>query len=152
MRITAKADYAVRALVVLAAQDPDQPTSADAIADSQGIPVAFLLKILGDLRTAGLVKSRRGATGGYALATPATQVTIADVIRAVEGPLADVRGQPPEHLEYPAPTTALRDVWLATRVALRDVLERTTIGDIATDNLPAHVTAALHSPGADRRR
>lgn len=152
MRITAKADYAVRALVVLAAQEPDAPMSADAIADQQAIPVAFLLKILGDLRTARLVKSRRGATGGYTLAAPATTVTIADVIRAVEGPLADVRGEPPENLDYPAPTSALREVWLATRVALRDVLERTTIADVATDRLPPHVTAALDSPGADRRR
>lgn len=152
MRITAKVDYAVRAMVVLAAAGSAAPVSAESIANGQGIPVAFLLKILADLRAARLVSSRRGQAGGYVLAQSPSEIAIADVIRAVEGPLADVHGSPPEHVSYAAPTTALRDVWLATRVALRDVLERTTIADVATGDLPDHVAAALDQPGADRRR
>lgn len=152
MRITAKVDYAVRALVVLAAQERSDPVPAEAIATDQGIPVPFLLKILADLRTAQLVRSRRGAAGGYQLARDAGAITVADVIRAVEGPLADVRGEPPEDLDYPEPTRALREVWLATRVALREVLEQTTVDQIATGRLPAHVLAALNRPGAGRRR
>lgn len=152
VRITAKVDYAVRAMVELAAADTDAPVAAEAVAVRQDIPVAFLLKILADLRTARLVASRRGAAGGYVLAREPQTVSIADVIRAVEGPLADVRGTPPEDVSYPDSTAALRDVWLATRVALRDVLEQTTIADIAAGTLPENVTAALSQPGADRRR
>ena len=152
MRITAKVDYAVRAMVALAARDSDVPVAAETIAVDQDIPVAFLLKILADLRTARLVASTRGALGGYALARGASQISVADVIRAVEGPLADVRGLPPEDISYRGASVALRDVWLATRVALREVLEQTTLADIASGHLPAHVAAALERPGADRRR
>lgn len=152
MRITAKVDYAVRAMVALAARDSDAPVAAESIASDQEIPVAFLLKILADLRTARLVGSRRGALGGYVLARDPAEVSVADVIRAVEGPLADVRGTPPEDISYPGASAALRDVWLATRVALREVLEETMIAHIARGDLPAHVTAALDRPGADRRR
>lgn len=152
MRITAKVDYAVRAMVALAASDTDAPVAAESIAHAQDIPVAFLVKILADLRTARLVQSRRGATGGYVLAHDPASISVADVIRAVEGPLADVRGTPPEDISYPGTTAALRDVWLATRVALRDVLEQTSIKDIADGTLPDSVTAALSQPGADRRR
>lgn len=152
MRITAKVDYAVRAMVILAARGTDEPTAAEALASDQEIPVAFLIKILADLRTAGLVRSRRGALGGHVLAKDPAQVSVADVIRAVEGPLADVRGTPPEDISYPGPSASLRDVWLATRVALREVLEKTSIDDIANGTLPAHVVAALALPGADRRR
>lgn len=152
VRITAKVDYAVRAMATLAADDSGEPVSAESVAAAQEIPVAFLVKILADLRTARLVTSRRGALGGYVLARDAATISVADIIRAVEGPLADVRGIPPEDLSYPASTAPLRDVWLATRVALRDVLEQTTVADIARGELPQHVTAALSSPGADRRR
>jgi len=152
VRITAKVDYAVRAMVELAASESDAPIAAESIAHAQDIPVAFLVKILSDLRTARLVQSRRGATGGYVLDGDPAAVSVADVIRAVEGPLADVRGTPPEDISYPGSTVALRDVWLATRVALRQVLEQTTIADIARGELPGNVTAALNQPGADRRR
>lgn len=152
MRITAKVDYAVRAVAVLAARPPGQPVAAETVAAGQQIPAAFLLKILADLKTAGIVSSRRGPTGGYTLNRPAHEVSVADVIRAVEGPLADVHGTPPEDVAYPAPTSSLREVWLATRVALRDVLEQTTIADIAGGSLPSHVTAALEQPGAQQRR
>lgn len=152
VRITAKVDYAVRAMVTLAANDSGAPVAAESVAVAQDIPVAFLVKILADLRTARLVASRRGAAGGYVLARDPRTVSVADVIRAVEGPLADVRGTPPEDISYPTSTAALRDVWLATRVALRDVLEQTTIDDIAHGHLPDNVTAALAQPGADRRR
>ena len=152
VRITAKVDYAVRAMVALASRRADAPVTADVIAADQQIPLAFLIKILTDLRTAGLVTSRRGASGGHLLARDAASVSIADVIRAVEGPLADVRGTPPEDISYPGASAPLRDVWLATRVALREVLEETTIGDVVSGRLPVHVTAALDRPGADRRR
>lgn len=152
VRITAKVDYAVRAMVTLAARDTDRPVAAESIASSQGIPLAFLVKILADLRTAQLAQSRRGAMGGYVLARAADTISVADVIRAVEGPLADVHGRPPEDVSYPQPTTALRDVGLATRVALREVLEQTTIADVAAGTLPSHVTDALTRPGANRRR
>lgn len=152
VRITAKVDYAVRAMVTLAAEGSDDPVSAETVAAAQQVPLAFLVKILADLRTARLVSSRRGALGGYVLARDPATISVADIIRAVEGPLADVRGIPPEDVSYPESTVALRDVWLATRVALRDVLEQTTVADIAHGTLPAHVTEALSSPGADRRR
>lgn len=145
-------DYAVRALVVLATQPDDAPTATETVAAAQQIPPAFLVKILADLRSAKLVASRRGATGGYVLARAPQDISVADVIRAVEGPLADVQGRPPEDISYPAPTSALRDVWLATRVALRSVLEGTTIADIAGGELPPAVTDALLQPGAATRR
>jgi Rrf2 family protein len=152
VRITAKVDYAVRSLVVLAAEQGAGPTAVETIARDQGIPQAFLTKILADLRTAQLVTSRRGPSGGFLLARSASTITVADVIRAVEGPLADVHGTPPEDVDYPAPTTALRDVWIATRAALREILETTSVADIAGGDLPAAVAAALDRPGAARRR
>lgn len=152
VRITAKVDYAVRAMVVLASRGDDGPTATDLIAAAQQIPPAFLVKILADLRSAQLVASRRGPSGGYVLARAPHDISVADVIRAVEGPLADVQGRPPEDISYPAPTAALRDVWLATRVALRSVLEGTTIADIADGELPPAVTDALLQPGASTRR
>lgn len=152
MRITAKSDYAVRAMVELAAAPSDRPVKAEAIAERQGIPLRFLLNILADLRVARLVESRRGAEGGYRLAHPATDICVADVIRAIEGPLADVRGMPPENLDYPGPAAAMRDVWLATRVAVRSVLESVTLAAIARGELPDHVSEDLHSPGALERR
>jgi Rrf2 family protein len=150
VRITAKVDYAVRALVELAAAD--RPMKAEEIADRQGIPVRFLLNILGRLKLAGLAESRRGSDGGYWLALDPLDISIADVIRAVEGPLADVHDVPPEDIEYPEPAAALRDVWLATRAALRRVLEQVSIGDVATGKLPAHVADELADPAAWHRR
>jgi Rrf2 family protein len=150
VRITAKVDYAVRALVELAAADG--PLKAEEIADRQHIPVRFLLNILGRLTLAGLTESRRGSEGGYRLALDPVDISIADVIRAVEGPLADVHDMPPEELDYPQPAAPLRDVWLATRAALRRILERVSVGDIAAGTLPAHVADELADPESWHRR
>lgn len=155
VRVTAKSDYALRALAELAeaaASEDSVFVTADAIAEHQDIPLRFLLNILSELRTGRLVLSRRGTEGGYALARPASKITAADVVRVVEGPLADVRGVPPELLEYNEPAAALREVWLATRVALREVLEAVTIADIVAGALPRSVSKRLDAPGALERR
>jgi Rrf2 family protein len=148
VRISAKVDYAVRALCELAAHQPDVPLKAEQIASAQEIPLSFLLNILVDLRRAGFVRSLRGQVGGYRMARPASGITIADVIRAVEGPLADVRGVRPESLAYPGSAASLRDVWLATRVGLRQVLERVSIADVVAGELPPEVDALLRDPDA----
>jgi Rrf2 family protein len=150
MRTTAKADYAVRAAVELAAAG--DLLTAEQIAQAQSIPVNFLENILRDLRRAGIVESRRGQAGGYVLARPADEVSVADVIRAVEGPLADVRGQAPEALEYPGTAEKLRDVWIALRANIRAVLEQVTLADVATGGLPAHVDQLLEDADAWSRR
>ncbi|MGH9187037.1 MAG: RrF2 family transcriptional regulator [Acidimicrobiales bacterium] len=152
MRITAKADYAIRAMVELAAGTPQAAVKAERIAGHQDIPLRFLLNILGELKLGRLVDSRRGPEGGYWLARDPASITLADVIRAVEGPLAEVHGIPPERLTYPAPATALRDVWIATRVVLRHVLEGVTVADIVAGALPSHIEAELADPGAWQRR
>jgi Rrf2 family protein len=146
VRISAKVDYAVRAMCVLAAHSGDAPVKADQMAGAQQIPLSFLENILVDLKRAGLVRSLRGQVGGYRLARPATEISIANIIRAVEGPLADVRGVRPEGLAYEAPATALRDVWLANRVAVRRVLERVTIADLVSGTLPRDVRRLLDDP------
>jgi Rrf2 family protein len=146
VRISAKVDYAVRALCELAAHQADVPLKAEQIATAQEIPLSFLENILVDLRRAGFVRSLRGQVGGYRMARPASEITIADVIRAVEGPLADVRGLRPEHLAFTGSATALRDVWLATRVSLRRVLERVSIADVAAGRIPADVAELLEDP------
>jgi Rrf2 family protein len=139
-------------MVALAAPHKDAPLKAEAIAVNQDIPLYFLLKILADLRAAQLVTSRRGQAGGYTLGRDADDISVADIIRAVEGPLADVHGTSPERLTYHDPAKGLRDVWIATRAALRDVLEETTIAAIVTGDLPSSVTQQLDRPGASRRR
>ncbi len=126
----------------------DLPTKADQISIAQDIPLSFLNNIMVDLRRAGLVRSLRGQVGGHRLARPAGGITIADVIRAVEGPLADVRGIRPEALSFEGPATALRDVWLANRVGVRRVLERVTIADVVAGVLPPDVRALLDDPDA----
>ncbi len=146
MRVSAKADYAVRARVQLVGSDASSPRKGDAIATSQGIPLKFLENILADLRHAGLVGSRRGQEGGYWLAKPADQVAVADVIRAVEGPLASVRGEPPEVTTYPGPAEPLQRVWIALRTSLRRVVEVVTIADIAADKLPASIRKLADEP------
>jgi Rrf2 family protein len=151
VRVTARVDYAVRAAVELAAAG-DDPVKRDLLAASQDIPVKFLEAILGDLRRAGLVVGLRGSEGGYRLAVPAEKVSVADIIRAVEGPMAHVRGQAPEDLEYPGAASALRPVWLAVRASLRAVLEEVSIADIAGDDLPPVVAELLADPEAWRRR
>lgn len=151
MRTTAKVDYAVRATVELAAHG-EAPVSAERIADAQQIPVNFLENILLDLRRAGIAESRRGAAGGYLLAKPAEEIVIADVVRAVEGPLASVRGLSPDQLDYAGSAEALRDVWVALRAAVRSVLEHVTIADVASGTLPAQITKLMREPDAWVRR
>ena len=148
MRISAKVDYAVRAVVELAASDSEKPVKAERIATAQDIPLNFLENILGELRHAGVVRSHRGAEGGFRLARPAEEVTVADVIRAVEGPLASVRGGPPEDANYAGAAAALLRVWIAVRVNLRRVAETVTIADIAADKLPSSVDELTEDPGA----
>jgi Rrf2 family protein len=151
MKITARADYAIRSLLELAAA-PDAPIHADAIARSQAIPGKFLEAVLGDLRRAKLVTSRRGAAGGYRLARPADSISLADVIRAVEGPLAGVRDLAPEALAYTGPAESLRDVWVALRAGIRAVLESVTLADVASGHLPPSVSSLLATPDAWSRR
>ncbi len=148
MRISAKADYAVRAAVELAAAPDERPVKAERIATAQDIPLNFLENILGELRHAGIVRSQRGAEGGFRLAKPANQVTIADIIRAVEGPLASVRGGPPEETSYPGPSGALSRVWIAVRANLRKVVEHVTVADVASGHLPAQIDRLAEDPEA----
>jgi Rrf2 family protein len=148
MRISAKADYAVRAVTELAAASGEKPVKAERIANAQGIPLNFLENILGELRHAGVVRSHRGAEGGFRLAKPADQVTVADVIRAVEGPLASVRGGPPEDATYEGAASSLPRVWIAVRANLRRVMEQVTVADIASSELPESVEALTEDPGA----
>jgi Rrf2 family protein len=150
VRTTAKADYAVRAAVELAAVGG--LANAEQIAQAQDIPVNFLENILRDLRRAGIVESRRGQAGGYALARPADEITIADIIRAVEGPLANVRGQAPESLAYPGAAGKLREVWIALRANIRSILEGVTLADVARGELPAHVEELTRDADAWVRR
>lgn len=151
MRVSAKVDYAVRALAELAAAGPG-PVKGEAISSAQDVPLKFLENILSDLRRAGMVGSQRGSVGGYWLAVPAEGISIADVIRAVEGALADVRGERPEDVDYPGPAAALREVWVATRATLRSVLEVVTIADVASGDLPAVVHQLTSAPDAWVRR
>jgi Rrf2 family protein len=150
VRVTAKVDYAMRASVMLAsaADRGEGPIKGDRLATDQGIPVKYLENILSELRQAGIVRSQRGAEGGYWLGADATAVSVADVIRAVEGPLANVRGERPEVLDYPEGTGALQEVWIATRAALRSVLESVTLADVAAGTLPPQVAALLTEPEA----
>jgi len=137
MRITAKADYAVRAAVELAAAESGgKQVKGEQLARSQGIPHNFLENILTELRRAGIVRTRRGADGGYQLARPAADITVADVLRAVEGPLAAVQGVRPDALEYGGAAAKLPEVWVALRASLRDVLEHVSVADIARKRLP----------------
>ncbi len=149
MRISAKADYAVRAAVELAAAgDEDRPVKAERIATAQGIPLNFLENILSELRHAGIVRSQRGAEGGFKLAKPAGEITVADVIRAVEGPLASVRGAPPEDAAYDGAAAALPRVWIAVRANLRAVVEHVTLADVAAGRIPARINRLADDPEA----
>jgi Rrf2 family protein len=141
MHVTAKADYAVRAVVELAAGSQDSPRKVDEVAQAQGIPVSFLENILTQLRSAGIVRSQRGPEGGYWLARPAAELNLAYVIRAVEGPLVGVRGQRPEEVEYHGSAESLQQVWIALRANLRKVLEHVTVADIAAGKVPKEILA-----------
>jgi len=149
VRISAKADYAIRAASALAAA-AGGPLKGEQIAALQGIPPAFLENILADLRQGGLVRSQRGAVGGYWLARPAGEITLAQVIRAVDGPLANVRGLRPEELSYEGAAEPLRRVWVAVRASLRSVLESVSLADLAAGRLPDPVEALLADPEAWR--
>ncbi len=151
MQVTARADYALRAVIELARSDQPQLTR-DALAARQDIPPKFLESILGELSRSGLLSSRRGAGGGYSLTRSPAEITLADVIRCVDGPLAGVRGESPEQVRYPDSAKALRDVWVAARASLRLVLESTTVADVAGSELPASVQDLLTLPGAWERR
>ena len=148
MRISAKADYAVRAAVELAGSSGEKPVKAERIATAQDIPLNFLENILGELRHAGIVRSHRGADGGFRLAKPPDEVTIADIIRAVEGPLASVRGGPPEETSYPGTSQALPRVWIAVRANLRRVVEHVTVADVANGALPPDIDKLAEDPEA----
>ncbi len=141
MHVTAKADYAVRAVVELASGSQDSPRKVDEVAQAQGIPVSFLENILTQLRSAGLVRSQRGPEGGYWLAKPPEEVNLAQVIRAVEGPLVGVRGLRPEEISYTGSAESLQQVWLALRANLRKVLEHVTLADVASGKLPKDILA-----------
>jgi Rrf2 family protein len=152
VRVSAKVEYAVRAAVELAAAPDDGPIKGDRIADAQKVPLKFLENILAELRRAGIVGSQRGAEGGYWLAKKPQSVSIADIIRAVEGPLADVHGTPPEKLKLTGPAKPLKDVWVAARAGLRSVLEEVTLADIVAADLPDVVADMTASKGAWARR
>ena len=151
MRVSAKADYAVRAAVELAAAG-DGPVKGEQIATTQGISLKFLENILSELRVSGIVCSRRGADGGYWLARPASEISIADVMRAVEGPLASVRGERPESLEYAGAAEGLGRAWIALRTNLRSVLETVTLQDLASNKLPARIEKLAAEPESWRTR
>ena len=152
MRISAKADYAVRAALELAAAPDGKPVKGERLAESQDIPLQFLEHILLELKHARLIQARRGARGGYWLARDPSEVTIADVIRAVEGPLANIHEHAPEELHYGGPAEKLRDVWVATRAALRSVLESVTLAEVCAGDLPWRVEAILNDPEAWLKR
>ena len=145
MRLSAKADYAVRAAVELAAA-PDGPVKGETIAATQGISIKFLENILAEMRRAGIVASRRGSDGGYWLAKPAAEISIADVMRAVEGPLATVRGEAPERVQSTGAAEALPRVWIALRGSLRTVLESVTLADVVAGDLPADIERLAADP------
>jgi Rrf2 family protein len=139
VNVSARADYALRAALELAAAAGEGPIKRERVCEAQGIPLAFVEHILLDLRRAELVQSMRGPDGGYWLSRPASQVSVADVVRAADGPLVNVRGVRPENVEYHGTAELLREVWLAARASLRDVLETTTLADLVNKRLPANV-------------
>ncbi len=148
MRVSAKADYAVRAAAELAAAPDTRPVKGMRISEAQGIPTKFLESIMLELKHAGIVKSQRGAEGGYSLARPASDISLADVIRAVDGPLANVRGERVESVEYRGAARHLREIWVAVRASLREVLEMTSLQDLVDDTLPHRVIELIEDPEA----
>jgi Rrf2 family protein len=146
--ISAQTDYAMRALLTMAASASDRPIKADVLATAQHLPVNFLENILANLRRAGIVTSHRGNDGGYRLARPANQIAIADVMRALDGPLAEVRGLRPEALVYDGPAAHLQDVWVAVRANLREILEQVTLAHVVNGKLPARVRKLTADPDA----
>jgi Rrf2 family protein len=145
VHISAKSDYAMRAMLVLASAPPGSWVKTEVIAEEQHLPRKFLEAILSDMRRARLVESLRGAEGGYRLAKPSSKIFVADVMRAVDGPLAEVRGLRPETLEYEGAAQPLQDVWVAVRAGLRAVLERISLADVASGELPEGVRAMINA-------
>jgi len=150
MHIPAKVDYGMRALLALA--ERGEPTTSEALATAQDLPAKFLGSIMNDLRRAGLVASQRGAEGGYRLARSAGEISVADVMRALDGPLAEVRGLRPEDATYQGAATHLQDVWVAVRASLRSVLEEATLQDIVEGRLPRTVARLTEVPDAWEQR
>lgn len=148
MNVTARVDYAVRAVLELAHAAPGRPLKSSQIAEAQRIPQKYLENILGELRNAGIVRTVRGADGGALLARPPAEITLADVFRAMEGPLAAVRGVRPDEVTYEGIAAPLADVWIAVRASLRSVLERVTVADVLSGDLPGVVDDLTASPGA----
>jgi Rrf2 family protein len=152
--ISARVDYAVRAMLILAEADAEGsgPISIDILSTRQELPRKFLEAIFADLRRGSLVLSRRGALGGYVLGRPATEISVGDIFRAVDGPLAEVRGLRPHETEYGGVATHLPSLWVAVRVSLREVLDETSIEDLRTGDLPDRVRQLLTAPDAWQNR
>lgn len=148
VQISAKADYAVRALLVMAADPEGKPIKGETIAKMQGMPVKFVENTLVELRRTGLVASQRGTAGGFKLGKPASRITVADIVRAVDGPLAQVRGERPEETAYEGPAEHLQKVWIAVRASLRSVLEHVTLADIVTGKIPRRILKLTEDPDA----
>ena len=148
MRVSAKVDYALRAAIELAALESEWPVKGERLASGQNIPLRFMENILGELRQAGIVASKRGAEGGYMLARAPAEIALADVIRAVDGPLANIGGLRPDQLTYDGSAASMKEVWIAVRSALRSVLEEVTVADVAGGDLPPALTAAIDDPDA----
>ena len=150
VQIPAKADYGIRAMLTLA--NSSTSLSAEHLAEEQGLPPRFLGAILSDLRRAGLLVSQRGSEGGYQLSRPASEITFADALRAISGPMAGVRGQQPQTLSYDGAATSLVDVWVAVRAVLRNLLEHVTLEQVASGNLPGIVSKLTKDPDAWQQR
>ena len=148
IRISAKADYAIRACAELAASSAAKLVSGDQIARAQHIPVRFLLNILTELRRARIVRSHRGTDGGYQLARPAGGITIAEILHAVEGPVARIRDLSPQELRYAGAAEHLRDVWVAVQTTLEEVLQAVTLADLVDGTLPPAVATFSRDPPA----
>jgi len=150
MRLSARVDYALRAAIELAEAGAQErvPVTAEQLATAQQIPSKFLENILVQLRRAGLVRSQRGPVGGHWLARPPAEVSLADVIRAVEGPLANIRGELPENVDYQGPARSLQQVWIALRAAERGILETVTLADVAGGKLPPRIDELIEDPEA----
>lgn len=151
MRITAKADYAVRAALELATAG-DESLTAEVVATRQDIPLYFLRKIFHEMRLANLVTTQRGREGGHRLARPASEITVADILRAMEGPLADVHGTAPESVDYPGIAEPLQEVWIALRANIRSVLEAVTLADLLSQRLPKRIVTLATRDDARLRR
>jgi Rrf2 family protein len=152
VRISAKTDYAIRAAAELAAAPEHVWVKTESVANAQDIPLPFLLNILSELRTAGIVRSRRGVDGGYQLARSAELITVADIIRAIDGPLASIAGTRPEEVEYGGAATALRDTWVALRATMRSVLEAVTLTHLAAGKLPPEIRDLIAADDAWQSR